>query len=119
MLQDIPLGKWRTETGIALRQACLFNSEVWLGFSSQDLHDREVIEHKILRLILGAQKKVPVEMPYLETAELPLKHGISVRRLLCLHTIIKRHKSEITRKVYTEMKEEPYKGDWINLVKKD
>ena len=33
VLQDIPLGKWRTETGIALRQAwfingCLFNSEV-------------------------------------------------------------------------------------------
>ena len=49
MLQDIPLGKWRTGTGIALRQAwfingCLFNSEVWLGFSPQDLHDLEVIE---------------------------------------------------------------------------
>ena len=99
MLQDIPLGKWRTETGIT-------------GLI-------EVIEHKILRLILGAQKKVPVEMRYLETAELPLKNGISVRRLLCVHTIIKRHKSEITRKVYTEMKEDPYKGDWINLVKKD
>ena len=78
-----------------------------------------MIDHKILRVILGAQEKVPVEMLYLETAELPIKHVISVRRLLYLHTIIKRHKTEITRKVYTAMKDEPYKGDWINLVKKD
>ena len=59
LLSDIPLGKWRTETGITLRQSwfingCIFNSEVWSGFSPQDLHDLQVIDHKILRLITGA-----------------------------------------------------------------
>ena len=77
-------------TGIAIRQVWFINgrlikSEVWLAFSPQDLHDLEVIDHKIIRLILGAQKKVPVEMLYLETAELPMKHVIYVRRLLNLH----------------------------------
>ena len=63
LLSDIPLRKWRTETGITLRQSwfingCLFNSEVWLGFSPQDLQDLEVIDHNILRLIReGFQKK--------------------------------------------------------------
>ena len=124
LLSDIPLGKWRTETGISLRQSwfingCLFNSEVWLGLSPQDLHDLNVIDHKILRLITGAQEKVPVEMLFLETGELPIKHVISVRRLMYLHTILKRNTNKITRKIYSAMKEDPIKGDWINLVKVD
>jgi hypothetical protein len=78
LLSDIPLGNRRIEAGLALRSAwflngCLFNSEVWSGFSPQDLHDLEVIDHKILKLILGAQSKVPSEMLYLETNVLPIK----------------------------------------------
>lgn len=75
LLSDIPLGKRRTEAGIVLRKSwflngCLFNSEVWIGYSEQDIHALEVIDHQILRLITGAQAKSPVEMLYLETAEL-------------------------------------------------
>lgn len=98
---------------------CLFNSEVWLGYSQQDLHDLEVIDHKILRLIIGAQAKVPSEMLYLETGELPIKNVISVRRMLYYHTIMKRHKNELTREIFTAMKENPSKGDWIHLLKED
>ena len=92
LLDDLPLGKRRTETGMILRNAwflngCLFNSEVWTGFSPHDVHALEVLDHQILRLITGAQAKSPVEMLYLETAELPIKDVISVRRLLYLHTI--------------------------------
>ena len=75
--------------------------------------------HKILRLITGSQAKVPIEMLYLETAQLPLKHVMSVRRVLYLHTLLNRHKDEITRQVFQAMKEAPLKDDWINLVNKD
>ena len=124
MLQDIPLGNRRIEAGIVLRRAwflngCLFNSEVWTGYTDQDMHALEVIDHQILRLILGAQAKAPVEMLYLETAELPIKSVMSVRRMLYLQTILKRHDNELTKRVYTAMKENPVKGDWINLVKED
>ena len=124
ILSDIPLGKRRTEAGIELRHAwflngCLFNSEVWSGFTEQDLHDLEVIDHQILRLITGSHQKAPVEMLYLETAELLIKSVIIVRRLLYLQTILKRHKKELTSKVYFAMKEEPLKGDWIMKVKED
>ena len=116
ILSYIPLGKRRTETGIILRNAwflngCFFNSEVWTGFSPQDLHALEVIDHQILRLITGAQAKAPTEMLYLETAELPIEDVLSVRRLLYLHTILQRHMSELTRKVYKAMKDDPCKGD--------
>ena len=64
-----------------------------------------------MRLILGAQAKVTTEMLYLETSEIPVKNVISVRRLVYLHTILKRHDDEITKKVYVAMKENPLKYD--------
>ena len=58
-------------------------------------------------------------MLFLETAELPIKHVITVRILWYLHTIPRRHKQEITYKIYKAMQEDPTKGDWIHLVKED
>ena len=123
-LNDIPLGKRRVEVGLTLRKAwflngCLFNSEVWNGFSTKDTNELEVIDHSIMRLIVGAQSKVPIEMLYIETAEMPVKYVMSVRRILYLQTLLKRHDSEITKKVYEAMKENPLKCDWIELIKED
>ena len=81
--------------------------------SDQDIHALDVIDHQILRLITGAQAKSPVEMLYLETAELPVKSVISVRRLMYLQTVLKRHKEELIYRVYSAMEEKTYKGDWI------
>ena len=74
ILNDIPLGKRKTEIGIILRQAwfingCFFNGEVWRGTNDADLKALEVIDHSILCLITGAQAKVPVEMLYLKTSQ--------------------------------------------------
>ena len=63
-----------------------------MKYSPQDLHDLEVIDNQILRIITGAQQKTPTEMLFLETAELPIKYVITVSRLLYLHTILRRHK---------------------------
>ena len=112
ILQDIPLGRRRTQIGLVLRQSwfvngVFFNSEVWSGYSSNDLNHLKLLDRKILRLITGAQAKVPVEMLYLETAQLPVENIISVRRLLYLKTILDRHESELIRQVYFAMKHDP------------
>jgi hypothetical protein len=44
---------------------------------------------------------------------------ISVRRLMYLHTILKRHEDELTYKIYQNMKLNPLKDDWINLIISD
>jgi hypothetical protein len=92
---------------------------VWSGYTDSDLKDLEVIDHDILRAITGAQAKSPTEMLYLETAQVPVKSVIIVRRLLYLQTILHRHKSEIIRQIYDTMKEDPLKDDWIHLVSND
>ena len=98
---------------------CLFNSEVWSGYTKSDLHDLVLIDHQILRLITGSQSKVPVEMLYLETSQVPIDDVISVRRLLYLHDILRRPKEELIVQIYTAMKESPLKDDWIHLLRND
>ena len=124
ILQDIPLGNRRTQTGLILRQAwfingCFFNSEIWTGVSDIDLKYLTIIDHKILRLITGAQAKVPIEMLFLETSQLPVKNIIASRRILYLHNILSRHEDELVRRVYCAMKNSPLKGDWCNTVIQD
>ena len=89
------------------------------GYTDSDLKDLEVIDHDILQAITGAQAKVPTEMLYLETAQVPVKSVLIVRRLLYLQTILHRHESEITWQIYNARKEDPIKDDWIHLVQKD
>ena len=124
MLRDIPLGNRRTEVGLELSKSwflndCLFNSEVWGSINEANLKDLNIIDHNIPKAIIGAQDKVPVEILYLETSQLPLSHVISVRRILYWHTLLQRHKEELTSQVYYAMKQSPLRCDWINLLKDD
>ena len=124
ILSEIPLGNWRTTIGLVLRQArfingCFFNSKVWSGYSENSLNDLEVIDHHILKAVVGGQAKVQSEMLYLETSQLPIKSVITSRRILYLHNILKRQDSELLKQVYNAMKESPLKEDWIHMVNKD
>ena len=124
LLNEIPLGTKRTEIGLALREAwflngCLFNSEVWCNSSPQDMQKLETIDNKILRHILGAHEKAPVEFLHLETGTLNILSVISVRRMCYLQNILKRHDSELVKRVYNELKDSSVKGDWYSLVKQD
>ena len=117
-------GNRRTQIGLELRKAwfhnkCLFNSEVWNGISDTDIKDLSIIDRKILRVITGSQAKVPIEMLYLETSQIPIPHILSIRRILYWHTLLKRLREELTSQVYYAMKVSPLKGDWINLLKED
>ena len=91
----------------------MFNREVWSDFTDNDLDDLEVIYHSIVQIFTGAQAKVPVEMLYLETALLPVKSVISVRRLSYLHIILNIQEGELINQINPAMKDKPLKLDWI------
>ena len=109
LIDDIPLGHRRIEIGLELRQAwfingTLYNSEIWQQLTQKDKSDINKVDHILLRSILGAQAKVPIEQLYLETASLTPTQIISVRRMIYLQTILKRPETEMIRKIYEEMK---------------
>ena len=79
----------------------------------------EKVDEQLVRRILCAQAKTPLEMLYLETGALPTRYTLSYRRLLYLHTILHRNENELTKKVYLAQKESPVKGDFYHLVKDD
>ena len=124
LLSEIPLGTKRFEIGMALRGAwfingVLYNSEVWGHYAHKHIDSLEVIDHMILKTILGAQAKVTVETLYQETGAMSVRNVISVRRMLYLKTILDREDHEITKKVYVAMKNNTFKGDWYNLITED
>ena len=89
------------------------------GALNTDIQELSKIDHMILRSITGAQAKIPIEFLYLETSSQSVSNVITVRRMSYLQVLLKRHTSEVTRKVYNAMKQAPLPGDWIHFVKSD
>ena len=78
--------------GLRLRQAMfvngiLYNSEAWQGIKDKDLFVFEKADEALLRRILGAHPKIPIEALYLETKSIPIRYIIASRRIMYLHAI--------------------------------
>ena len=124
LLSDLPVGNLRVQIGLTLRHAwlingILFNSEVWHNTTQEQVAQFVEIDKYLLRGLVGAHAKVPLEHLYLEMAALPINYVLSVRRMIYLHTILRRHDNEITKKVYLCQKNSPVPGDWCQMVSND
>ena len=85
-IKDLPLGSKRIQFGLELRQAwlvngILVNSEVWHSVSNTQIENLMAIDKYLLRGLVGAHAKVPLEHLYLELAAFPLTYVISARRM--------------------------------------
>ena len=103
MLDDIPLGQYRLEMGLKLRQAMLlngvlFNSEAWHNISKEDIKPLEKV---------------------VETAPIPTHHILSSRRMMHLRTILKRDDEELVKRVFREQEKNTTPGDFYELIKND
>ena len=124
ILEEIPLGSYRISVGLKLREAMLlngilFNSEIWYNVKEEDIQKLSAVDEYLLRNILGAPSKTPIEALYLETGCLPIKFVLKTRRLMYLHHILSRSEDEVIRKFYEAQKSKPSKGDWSKTVKDD
>ncbi len=97
----------------------LYNSEVWHGITKQNIKDLELVDHYLLRSLLNAHSKVPIEYLYLETGTVPIQFLISSRRLMYLKTILMRSENELIRRVYMSQINNTVPGDWSQLMKED
>ena len=124
IVNEVPLGHWRVEAGLHLRQAMLlngtlFNSEAWQGVTDHEIEQIEKVDEALLRGLLNAHSKVPLEALFLETGCIPLRFTVKSRRLNYLHNILQKDPEEIVREVYEAQKTDPSDGDFIDLVAKD
>ena len=124
IINEVPLGKYKLEIGLQLRQAMLlngilFNSEAWHSVSAEDFSALEKIDEALLRFLLGSHAKAPLEILYLESGAIPIRYMASNRRVNYLQTILKREDEELTKRVLLAQLNDPCEGDFIQLVKKD
>ena len=124
IVNEVPLGHWKVEAGLRLRQAMLingilYNSEVWHNMSLKEAVILEKIDEALLRGLLNAHPKAPIEALYLETKSIPIRFILSSRRILYLYNILQKDKTEMVRKIYDVQKANPCKGDFSEIVKED
>ena len=121
ILNQLPVGNFRIEIGLLLRQAwlvngCLYNSEVWHSLTKKDIYELEKVDQCLLRSLVNAHAKTPLEHLYLEMSVLPITYIITIRRMIYLQTILTRSENELIYRIYNAQKEHPVKGDWWNQV---
>ena len=124
ILKEVPLGQYKIEAGLQLRNAMLLNgiltnSEVWYGLKDEDIVKLEQVDDYFLRELLNAHSKTAKEMLYLETGAKPIRFVIKNRRLGYLHHILTRDQDEVLYKFYTSQLRNPTKDDWVNSIMKD
>ena len=79
ILDEIPLGVHKMEIGLNLRQAMflngiLYNSEVWHSITETEIRLLETVDEYLLRYLVNAHSKTPLEFLYLESGGLPNSH---------------------------------------------
>ena len=124
IITEIPLGRSKLEMGLELRQAMLingvlFNSEAWHSMTKKDVTDFEKLDEMLLRFLLSAHSKTPLEMLYLESGAIPVKFILASRRLNYFYEILDRDEEELTKRVVMEQIENTLDGDFVDLVRKD
>ena len=92
---EVPLAHWKVEAGLNLRQAMflngiLFNSEAWHSITINDVLLLEKVDEALLRGLLTAHSKIPLEALFLETKSVPIRFTLSSRRLMYLHSILQK-----------------------------
>ena len=124
LIKELPLGELRTQIGLILRDAwfvngTLYNSEAWHGITKNTMKPLESVDQHLLRQLLGAHSKTPLEFLYLETGCTPLTYIVMSRRLIYLKEILSRPKEELISRIYHAQKATPKPGDWCKTVQED
>ena len=110
------------EIGLRLRQAMLlngvlYNSEAWHSLTGADIRLLERVDEYLLRALVKAHSKTPLEFLYLEAGAIPIRFIILSRRLLFHNNILKRENQELVKRIYQEQLKNPTKGDFTELIK--
>ena len=65
ILEEVPLGKYKMEIGLKLRQAMLlgvlFNSEAWHNVTNKEIRRLEEVDDYLLRSLVSGHAKTPLE----------------------------------------------------------
>ena len=120
MVNGLSLGHYYFKISFLLRESMLLNgiltnAEILYPIISNQLEVLENVDLMLIRKLVKGHSKAPKETFFMETGLLPIKFV----RLMYLHNIVSKSKSELIRKVYEVQKTLFTKNDWCNLVQEN
>ena len=71
----------------------MHNSEAWHDIENKDIIPLEKVDEALLRGLVNAHAKTPIEALYLETNSLPIRFILKIRRIMYLKNILKKDES--------------------------
>ena len=124
MLNQVSLGHYYFEIAVIMRDSMLVskllsNSEIWYNITKDQYKKLERIDESFLRKIFNVAISVPKESLFIESACLPLKYLIKIRRLMFLWHILHLDQKELLFKFYLAQSMVCHKDDWVEQVRKD
>ena len=124
IVNGVPLSHWKIKAGLLLRQAMLingilFNSEAWHNVTTKDIMALEKVDEALLRGLLRAHAKTPLEALYLETNSIPIRYILKSRRIMYLHNILQKENTELVKRIYEAQKNDTTPGDFCEIVTED
>ena len=123
-MDDLCLGDYHFEAANILRNSLLLssllsNSETWYDVTKKEMSELESVDEILLRKILSAHSKTPLETLYLESGNIPIRFIMMSRRLNFLHYILNEDDDSLLKRFFTAQRESPLKGDWVTTVTED
>ena len=98
-----------------LMNGIMHNSEAWHDIEDKDILPLEKVDEALIRGLVNAHAKTPVEALYLETNSLPIRFILKIRRIMYLQNILRKDKTEMIRKIYETQKANPSPEDFYNM----
>ena len=100
IMREICLGKFYFKTAFLLRQTIflstvLLNAETWINLSKNNIEELEKIDRILIKRILEAPASTSTKSLYLESGCIPIRFLIKARRIMFLHYLLNRDKSEL------------------------
>ena len=122
---DIPLGPWRIQSALLLRQAMLingtmFNSECWQSRNiAKEILELPKPDQALHRNLVDSHAKVPLEFMHLEMGTVPVQFIHKGRRLNFHKYISQKDPEELVSKIHEAQQQFSNPGDFCNLINQD
>ena len=124
ILELVSFGQHYVDIALLLRESMFLSSilnniEVWYAIKKSEIEALEALDRILLRKIMQAPATTPKESFYLEMGLIPIGILLKMRRIMYLHYLLNRPRSEMLAQFFWAQWNDPFKGDWTTSVRQD
>ena len=124
MVNGLSLGHHFYRISFIMRETMLLNgyltnSEVWYPIKDNQIEILEDIDLMLIRKLVNGHSKAPKEAFFMEAGLVPVRFVMMKRRMMYLHNLLSKQRTELIRNFYEVQKDIRTKHDWYELAQQN